>query len=187
MRDYTPADWYWRRDDGAIFASARQAIVDEAEGGYAAFVADGNQATRWPVDDAGQQTDAALRDVLAPYGLALTRAETMLAALADRRWRAEVGGITVAGLAVPTDRTTQDRVDQIVKAYDDGDITGEVDFKAGGVWVTLSEAELRAIKAAGAQHIQACFSHERALAEAIAAAEDDAALDAIDIETGWPQ
>lgn len=110
-----------------------------------------------------------------------------LAMLATRRWQAETGGITVAGVAVPTDRTTQDRVDQIVKAYDDGDIAGDIDFKAGGLWVSLTEAQLRAIKAAGAQHIQSCFSNERALAEAVEAAADETALSAIDLDAGWPE
>lgn len=123
--------------------------------------------------------------VLADIPIGEQRAEA-LAALADQRWQVETGGITVAGIAVPTDRDTQSVVDRIVKAFADGDITGTVDFKAESGFVALDEPAIRAIKAAGAAHIQACFSHERALAEAIASAEDTAALAAIDITSGWP-
>lgn len=111
---------------------------------------------------------------------------TRKAEAAAIRWERETGGITVAGLFVPTDRTTQDRVDQIVKAYDDGDIAGSIDFKAGEAWVSIGESELRAIKAAGAQHIQACFSREKEICALIDAAADAAALAAIDLNSGWP-
>ena len=114
------------------------------------------------------------------------RKAMMLAALANRRWLAETGGILVNGLPVPTDDKTQNRVDQIVKAYEDGDITGPIDFKAGGVWISLTEPHFRAIKAAGATHIQACFSRERQIAATIDAAEDHDALDLVDIHSGWP-
>lgn len=125
-------------------------------------------------------------------GTDLTFAErraAKLSALANRRWQAETGGIVVGGVSVKTDRATQDRVDQIVKAFDDGDITGPVKFKlAPGQWAVLDEATLRAIKATGAQHIQICFSREADLDAAIMAVADGdvAALDAIDIDTGWP-
>lgn len=109
-----------------------------------------------------------------------------MADLAQKRWEVEAGGISVGGLPVPTDDKTQNRVDQIVKAYEDGDISGAIDFKAGGMWVSLNETQMRAIKAAGAAHIQACFSNEKALAMQIEAAADLAALDLIDIEQGWP-
>lgn len=105
--------------------------------------------------------------------------------LAARRFDMETGGIVVNGVDIPTDRTTQDRVDQIVKAYDDGDIVGPIDFKGGSTWVSLDETALRAIKTAGAQHIQHCFTRERQLAEAINAASSVAEVVAIDINGGW--
>lgn len=110
-----------------------------------------------------------------------------LAALKTRRGQAEEGGITVGGIDIPTDERTQGRVDQICKALDDGDITGPIDFSVDDGWQTLNEATLRAIKAAGAQHIQACFSRQRALSSDIAAAADLTALNSININSGWPQ
>jgi hypothetical protein len=69
MRIYNPIDWYWKSDDGRVFSSARQALISEADGGFKAFMASGGKPTRWPVDDEGRQTDAALQNVLTPYGL----------------------------------------------------------------------------------------------------------------------
>lgn len=110
-----------------------------------------------------------------------------LTELAQRRWEIETGGVTVGELTVPSDRDTQDRIDQIVKAYDDGDLSGPVKFKlAPGVHIDIDETTLRAIKAVGAQHIQECFAREADLAAAILAAEDLPALEAIDIAGFWP-
>lgn len=103
-----------------------------------------------------------------------------------RRQQAEVSGIEVGGMLIPTDDKTQARVDQIVKAYDDGDITGTIDFEAPDGFVTIDAAAIRAIKAAGAQHIQACFSNQRVLDEAAHATATIAEILAIDIDAGWP-
>jgi hypothetical protein len=105
----------------------------------------------------------------------------------EKRKEAESSGISVAGLPVPTDDKTRDRVDQIVNAYADGDITGTVDFELpSGDFVELNAVQMQAIKAAGAQHIQACFSNQKALVQAINSAMDHGALAAIDITAGWP-
>lgn len=113
------------------------------------------------------------------------RKAQMLIALADKRWQIEIGGITLGGLTIPTDRDTQSIVDRAVAAFADGDITAPIDFKTAAGFVQIDEANMRAIKAAGAQHIQACFTRERELTTAINGAATHAALDAVDINTGW--
>lgn len=113
------------------------------------------------------------------------RKSAMLAHLAAKRWAVETGGISLGQITVPTDRDTQSIVDRAVKAFGDGDITGAIDFKTPEGFVQIDEATMRAIKATGAQHIQACFSREAALAAAINAASSHAGLDAIDIDAGW--
>ncbi|PYE87390.1 hypothetical protein [Phyllobacterium leguminum] len=72
---YDPYDWYWRADDGRVFSSARQAIVDADDEEYLGWRNDARQPTPWPLDDAGQQTDAALQAVLTPFGLYVGLAE----------------------------------------------------------------------------------------------------------------
>lgn len=116
--------------------------------------------------------------------LAERKAE-MISALANKRWQIETGGVTLGGLTIPTDRDTQSIVDRAVAAFADGDITGAIDFKTAAGFVQIDEAAMRAIKAAGAQHIQACFTRERELNAAINSAATHAALDAVDINVGW--
>jgi hypothetical protein len=66
---YDPYDWYWKADDGRIYSSKQDAIVDETNPGYQYYYGDGSFVTRWPRDASGNQTSAALQDVLTPYGL----------------------------------------------------------------------------------------------------------------------
>ena len=109
-----------------------------------------------------------------------------LAALADRRWQAEVGGITLNGVPIKTDRESTGK---ITAAYVQASANPEfsVRWKVDtGVFVTLDAATIIAIGNAVTAHVQACFDNEDVLTTAILAAEDKAALDAVDIETGWP-
>ena len=61
-----------------------------------------------------------------------------------------------------------------------------VDFKAASGWVTLTLDQLVAVSTAIVRHVEACFSRERELHEAIEAAETEEALMGIDIHAGWP-
>lgn len=69
---FDPADWYWEADDGRLYSSAAQALVNP-DMAYQDWLQD-HQPTRWPVDEGGEQTDAALQEVLSPYGRTLWRA-----------------------------------------------------------------------------------------------------------------
>lgn len=115
--------------------------------------------------------------------------QAALSAVANRRWQAEVGGISLNGLQVPTDRETQAIVDRICKAFDDGDITGDVEFKSPAGFVTVNEPIIKAIKRAGAQHVQACFSRESditALLMTKRKTETVRATLADELDKGWP-
>lgn len=113
------------------------------------------------------------------------RKAQLLIALANKRWQVETGGVVFGGMTISTDRDTQSIVDRSVAAFADGDITGTIDFKTAAGFVQIEEATMRAVKAAGAQHIQACFTREKELTAAISAAATHAALDAVDINSGW--
>lgn len=63
-----PNDWYWLALDGRLFSSARGEIVPLTDAEYLAW-RDINLPTPWPRDDVGDQTDAALQEVLTPYGI----------------------------------------------------------------------------------------------------------------------
>ncbi|WP_292463459.1 DUF4376 domain-containing protein [Mesorhizobium sp.] len=117
--------------------------------------------------------------------LAAQRAKK-LASLADRRWRAETGGITVGGSVIATDR---DSTSMLTAAFvtASADAGYSVRWKVeNGVFVTLSAEEIIAISAAVRAHVQDCFDREDELTADILAAASVAALAAIDIESGWP-
>lgn len=66
-----PFAWYWIADDNRVYASAKQSIVTVSDEAFTAFKAEDNLPTRWPVDGDGNQTEAALQDVLSVHGLRL--------------------------------------------------------------------------------------------------------------------
>lgn len=116
-------------------------------------------------------------------------------AVTKKRWEVETGGLTLpTGVKVATALGDQNRITTVVA---DARLAGldSVKFKAASGWVTLSVAEVEAIAAAIAMHVQACFAAECAHHEAIDAlanahAHDDevlqTALNAYDTSQGWP-
>lgn len=66
-----PNNWHWLSDDGRIYSSAVQALVSKTNAHYVDWLTSGNIPTRWPQDNAGEQTDAELAKVLAPYRLVI--------------------------------------------------------------------------------------------------------------------
>lgn len=133
---------------------------------YQAWVALGN--TPAPAHTLAELIDAALR------------------ALADRRWRAETGGISVNGLPVATDDKSQAKlVGACLAATLDASYSVQWMIADRG-FVTLDRDQIIAIAQAVRTHVQSCFDREAALAEEIQAAPDEQALSAIDIEGGWP-
>lgn len=110
----------------------------------------------------------------------------LLAAATARRWAVETGGVTLAGgVRVGTTIDDQNRITSVIA---NGQLAGVtvVDFKAAGGWVTLKLDDLRGIAAAIAQHVQACFSAERAHHAAITALETRQAAASYDVDQGWP-
>lgn len=102
-----------------------------------------------------------------------------------RRFDHETKGIEINGAYVATDRDSQAKINGAfnLASYN---LDTTIDFKGANGWVALSGAEMLGIGVAVGRHVQACFSKERALHEAIDACEDLAALELIDIEAGWP-
>ncbi|BBU61406.1 hypothetical protein MSC49_13410 [Methylosinus sp. C49] len=109
-----------------------------------------------------------------------------LAALAARRWRAETAGTSVNGMSLPTDEKTQAKLTAAVVASV-LDNNYAVNWKlANGAFVMLDHATLIAVAQGVRAHVQSCFDREAQLVAAIVAAQDSAALEAIDIDADWP-
>lgn len=112
------------------------------------------------------------------------RKAEMKAAITARRWEVETGGIVVSGAAIATDALTQAKLSGALQLVQDDDQV-VIDWKgADGTWVQLDAATVTAVARAVGLHVQACFSREKALHEAVDAAEDGADLDPIDVEAG---
>ena len=112
--------------------------------------------------------------------------EQKLAALAAKRFEVETGGTTLNGIPVATDRES---VAIITAAYVAAKEDPEYAIRwkaAQGVFVTLDAQTIIATAHAARAHVQTCFDREADLTEAILAAETVEALDAIDINAGWP-
>ncbi len=155
-----PLNWYWLADDGRVYSAAAQNIVAAQDTGYAAFLAAGNLPTKWPRDAQGAQSNAALTDVIASYGLALTPAAALIAYAAAKRYAKETGGATVDGVAMPTDRTTQA---QLTGAYLAAQQNAQLSIQwklADGSFVALNATQIGAIAVAVSNFVQGCFATE---------------------------
>lgn len=163
-----PSHWYWIALDGRVYGSAHQTVVAEADTDFQAWLAAGNVPTPWPKDGDDAQTDAALQDVLTPYGLHLSPTAALLAYAAQRRWEIETGGILVAGQPIRTDRESQALINGAYTLAQDQ--PGQsFKFKTAVGFVTLAAAEIIAISRQVGAHVQACFGVEGDIAAMITA------------------
>lgn len=110
---------------------------------------------------------------------------TKLAELAAIRYQHETAGITLNGSTIKTDRESQALVNGAY-SYSLLNPSLLVDWKAENSWVLLSAQAIAGIAGAVAAHVQACFSNEKDIADAINDVEDASELSAINLESGWP-
>lgn len=102
-----------------------------------------------------------------------------------KRYQVESGGVDVGGVRVGTDKVDQAAITGALATLREGFVT-TINWKGSSGWVQVGLTELTAIAAAVAQHVQTCFSAERAKHEEIDAATTLEELQAIDVEGGWP-
>lgn len=122
-------------------------------------------------------------------------AQTLKKTATQKRWQVETGGITLPnGVHVATGIDDQNRITSVIANAELAGVSS-VDFKAASGWVSVTVAELKAVAAAIALHVQQCFTAERMHHEAIdaIAAQHEAdpeglqaALAAYDTTRGWP-
>jgi hypothetical protein len=155
---FNPHDWLWSADDGRIYSSAQGGLVSADDPRVVAWASAGRLPTRWPRDDAGTQTVAALQMVLDDYGLFADLAGYAAA----KRYAVETGGITVAGARIATDRVSQAMIGNAF-AYVQASGAATVSYKTDGGFVTLSADQIKVVALAVGAHVQACFAAEDAV------------------------
>ena len=179
---------YWLADDGRVYSSGRQAIVDKTDALYLAWIEEGKTeddpegsvAMPWPRDGAGAQTSAALQAILSPWGLFVDLA----AYAASARYAKEIGGVKAGTAQVDTSRQSQAMV---ANAYSFMQQSGaaSTQYKTDSGWVTVTADQMKSIALAVGTHVQACFAAESDLDAKIAAgtvtttAQIDAAFTAL--------
>lgn len=95
---YHPADHYWQRADGRLYASARRCYVQADDEYYHAWRGRGGFATAFPRDADGAESESELAAVLAQYGLALFAADSRVyLTKAGTYHRSGCGSTTAAG------------------------------------------------------------------------------------------
>jgi hypothetical protein len=150
-----PFDHFWLADDGRVYGSAKQIVSDTNDPDYVAWT-QRNVATVWPSDGAGNQTNAALQEVLTPYSLFVDLA----AYAAYVRYNHASGGVTIAGQPYFTDPVARNTVGSAhdYAVANPGHIT---DWKlADGTFTQLNETQLAHVLQEIATFVQACFTCE---------------------------
>lgn len=149
--------------------------LDEVAAAYApiqVLAAQNVQRQQIPVGTTGSRT-------VEPVTLDTLKREK-LAALAAWRYDREIGGITVAGARIDTDRQSQATITGTLVAMREN-LTAAVDWKtANGAFVTLTLPQIAAVAAAVVAHVQACFTAESLLAAEINACQTAEELAAIE-------
>jgi hypothetical protein len=65
---FMPHFWYWVAEDGRVYSSERQMIVNVDDSDFKKWLDAGFVPTKWPRDIHGEETKDALRDVVKQYG-----------------------------------------------------------------------------------------------------------------------
>jgi hypothetical protein len=134
-------------------------------------------------------SEAELVDVLANLApdVVMQTAAGLTAYAASARYSKETGGITVAGIAMPTDRETQAHLSGAY-SYVQATPSATIQWKlANGSFVSLTAAQITAIATAAAAHVQACFAAEATVVAGIQAgtitvkSQVDAAIAAVTV------
>jgi len=102
------------------------------------------------------------------------------AELAKIRYEHEIGGTTVAGITITTDREDQAMLNSAYTAVQ-LDPAKVIDYKTTNGWIQVDAATITTMARAVINHVQACFSRERELSEML-----DVDIDT-DLSVGWPQ
>lgn len=144
---------YWLADDGRVYSSARQVIVDSTDADYVAW---GNDPSHWPRDDAGNQTNEALQEVLRPNNIYVDLA---FYAAGARQARLQ-SDIFVNGIRFSTDPLTFGSLNSAY-IYTQSNAGAVFSWKLpDGGFVTLNKADTDALQAAANEFAQACFTCE---------------------------
>ena len=167
-RELAKHGWYpWREVPAPAHDPRKERLVSE--------VAIDTEGFAHPVHTLRALSDTELRE-----SLERARAEK-IAQLAAFRYQAETAGVIWRGHRFASDRES-------VSAVSIAALQGHAQrWKcADGQWVRLDAEALQALAEVLADHRRCCFAREADLHDLIVEAKDFDALDAVELEAGWP-
>ena len=152
---YNPTDWYWKKSGADnVYSSKRMALVPLTDEAYLVHYDAEDGVSAWPRDAAGNQTDAALQEILDPYNIDVT----LISYAGRKRWMKEVAGISAGGFQVATDdRSKQMILGARVAAVADEDFTTPWVTEDGTI-VELNSTQIITLSNAVLAHVQECFT-----------------------------
>lgn len=121
----------------------------------------------------------AIEAVFAAYDPVAALKADLAERIAASRYALETGGITIAGMAVRTDRESQSMIASALQIVTRNP-AALIDWKGATGWAQLDKTAIEAIADAVGAHVQACFTAERARHEALAALSTPEQLAAFD-------
>lgn len=158
-------DWYWLASDGRVYSSARLAQLTTSDAGYQAFVAANGGAGSWPQDASGNQTLAALQEVLSAYGAYVD----LKAYTAAKRFNIETGGTTINGTLIATDRESQAMISGAFNMATNNPSFTTQWKNDDGTFTALTAAQIISLAVAVGNFVSSCFSKEATTVAAITA------------------
>jgi len=105
------------------------------------------------------------------------------------RWSVMTGGMELpGGIRVGTTIDDQNRITSVVANAALAGLADEdeVDFKSLGGWIKISIGQVKVIAGAIGQHVQACYTAERAHHEAIDLLDTPTDMNEYNVYAGWP-
>lgn len=163
--EFDPHDWYWRLEGGAVYSSAKRAIVPEDEPDFVAWTEAGG-VPRVAPDEHGNATLVLVETILAQYGIAAT-SDDLPAYAAELRYGAETNGIDIGGSTIATDRQSQALINGAFNLAQ-ADPNTVFRFKTADGFMTLDAAAIQIIAIEVGRHVQACFAKEADVVASIA-------------------
>jgi Domain of unknown function (DUF4376) len=152
---FIPSNHFWLADDAQVYASAREVVTTDADPEYAAWIAEGNVPNPWPRDEAGNQTEASMQDVVGPYGQFVN----LQYYTAFKRWQKEQGGLTLtSGMPILTDDRSQAKING-ARLFATNNSTFTTQWHAAdGNFYPLAAADVISMSDQLQTHIDNCFA-----------------------------
>lgn len=94
----------------------------------------------------------------------LTLKAIKMGEIADARYNAEVGGVSVGGMRIKTDRESQAQLSSAFTSLSGG-LIENTPWKSESGWVEVTLEDIRPIAQVVAAHVRSCFALEKAMQE----------------------